>query len=236
VFPLDWTDDKTGEKSSGYREKGYFPDAVINFLALLGWNAGTEQEIFSMDELIQNFSLEKCSKSGAKFDFEKCKWFNHKYLQSKSSEKLSEYLIPIYQRHNIAFDNQKLLSAIDALKARVTFPQDLFDLTVFFFVAPTTFNENDVKKRWKENTPKFLTELVSVLESVPNFDNEFETEKIVIDWCQRQGYALGNVMNPFRLTLVGEMKGPQIFTITKIIGKDETIKRLKYALDILSYS
>ena len=233
VFPLDWVDKTTGEKSSGYREAGYFPEAVINFLALLGWNSGTEQEIFSMDKLINAFSLERCSKSGAKFDYEKGKWFNHKYLQTKSAEELAQYIIPIFSEKNIAFDNSKLLQAIDAVKERATFPQDIFDLIEFFFVAPQTFNENDVKKRWKEDTSQLLTELVSVLETIEDFYDEHLTEEKVKQWCEQKGYGLGNVMNPFRLTLVGELKGPQMFVITKILGKEETIKRLKYALETI---
>jgi len=249
VFPLDWLDKTTGEKSSGYREAGYFPEAVINFLALLGWNPGTEQEIFSMQELIDTFSLERCSKSGAKFDYEKGKWFNHKYLQTKSAKELAEYVIPFFKARHCGLDPQspknkeiaafaamtertKLLLAIDAVKERATFPKDIFDLIEFFFVAPQTFNENDVKKRWKDDTSQLLTELVSVLEEIEDFDNEHFTEDKVKQWCE-QNYGLGNVMNPFRLALVGEMKGPQMFVITKILGKEETIKRLKYALKML---
>ncbi|MDR3327532.1 MAG: glutamate--tRNA ligase [Prevotellaceae bacterium] len=234
VFPLDWIDEKTGEKSSGYREAGYFPEAVINFLALLGWNSGTEQEIFSMEELIQIFSLERCSKSGAKFDFEKGKWFNHKYLQVRNSENLAKYLIPVFKEKNIDFDKNKLLEAIDAVKERATFPKDLFDLLLFFFVAPQDFNENDVKKRWKEETSQLLTELIPVLESMENFDNEYLTEETVKQWCEQKVCNLGSVMNPFRLTLVGEMKGPQMFVVTKILGKNETLKRLKFALEKLN--
>jgi glutamyl-tRNA synthetase len=233
VFPLDWTDPKTGEQSSGYREAGYFSEAVINFLALLGWNPGTEQEIFSMEELIQAFSLERCSKSGAKFDFEKGKWFNHKYLQVRDNEELAKYLVPIFNEKNIAFDQSKLLLAIDALKERATFPKDLFDLIAFFFVAPQTFNENDVKKRWKEDTTQLLTELIPVLESIESFDNEHLAEETVKQWCEEKDYNLGAIMNPFRLTLVGEMKGPQMFVITKILGKEEVIKRWKYDLENL---
>jgi glutamyl-tRNA synthetase len=242
VFPLDFIDKKTGEKASGYREAGYFPEAVINFLALLGWNSGTEQEFFSMQQLIDTFSLERCSKSGAKFDYEKGKWFNHKYLQIKPAEELAKYLLPIFNEKypdnpqfsifNFQFYS-KLILAIDALKERAAFPKDLFDLLLFFFVAPVDFPENDVKKRWKEETPKYLTELLSVLESIQDFDNEELAEETVKVWCEAQGYGLGNVMNPFRLTLAGEMKGPQMFVITKILGKEETIKRLRYALETL---
>ena len=235
VFPLDWTDPKSSEKASGYREAGYMPEAVINFLAFLGWNPGTEQEIFSMEQLIEAFSLERCSKSGARFDFEKGKWFNHKYLQLKKAEDLAPQIASMFEQ-KIEKDSEeydKLLMAIDALKDRASFPREIYDLIRFFFVAPVEFNEADVKKRWKQDTPKYLRELLPILESIEDFSDEHKAEERVKEWCEEQGYGLGNVMNPFRLTLVGEMKGPQMFVITKILGKEETIKRLKYALETI---
>lgn len=235
VFPLDWTDPKSGEKASGYREAGYLPEAVINFLALLGWNPGTEQEIFSMQELIEQFSFERCSKSGARFDFEKAKWFNHKYLQEKSAEELAPTILPMFAEkiEKGSADYQKLLLAIDAMKERASFPKEIYDLVEFFFVAPKEFNEKDVAKRWKAETPKYLSELLTVLEGIDDFSDDERAEAIVKAWCEAQGYSLGNVMNPFRLTLVGEMKGPQMFVFTKILGKEETLKRLKYALETI---
>ncbi len=231
VFPLDWQDPKTGEKSAGYREAGYFPEAVINFLALLGWNPGTEQEIFSMEELIDGFSLERCSKSGAKFDFEKGKWFNHKYLQTYTSDELSKQVAPIL---NIDLANgmeyNKLLMAVESIKERATFSSELKDLVAFFFVSPNSFREADVKKRWKSNTPTILTDLIDKLQSIDSFEDEHATEENVKKWCEDKGYSIGNVMNPLRLVLVGEMKGPHIFTIIKILGKEETVKRIQFAL------
>lgn len=233
VFPIDWTDKTTGEKAAGYREAGYFPEAVINFLALLGWNSGTEQELFSMDELIKAFSLERCSKSGARFDYEKGKWFNHKYLQMKSKEELAKYVIPFFEPDYFADRNRynMLLTAIDAVKERASFPKDLFDLVEFFFFAPKSFDEQDIKKRWKEDTSEIMEGLAQLLSAIPSFDDEHSTEETVKGWCEAMGYSLGAVMNPFRLVLVGQMKGPHIFTITRILGKEESIKRIKYALN-----
>ena len=235
VFPLDWTDPVTGEKTSGYREAGYFPEAVINFLALLGWNPGSEQEIFSKEELIEAFSLERCSRSGARFDYEKGKWFNHKYLQTKPTEELAKYIMPFFA-DNIFDDKdkyRKLLAAIDSVKERATFPKELFELVEFFFTAPESFADSDLKKRWKEDTPRLLTELAEILRTLPNLDDEQATEESVKQWCEAKGYSLGAVMNPFRLVLVGQMKGPHIFTITRILGKTETINRINSALKII---
>ncbi len=235
VFPIDWTDKTTGEKAAGYREAGYFPEAVINFLALLGWNSGTEQELFSMDELIKAFSLERCSKSGARFDYEKGKWFNHKYLHMKSKEELAKYVLPFFEPDYFADINRynMLLTAIDAVKERASFPKDLFDLVEFFFFAPKSFDEQDIKKRWKEDTSEIMEGLAQLLSAIPSFDDEHSTEETVKGWCEAMGYSLGAVMNPFRLVLVGQMKGPHIFTITRILGKEESIKRIKYALNTI---
>ncbi|MGN0186718.1 MAG: glutamate--tRNA ligase [Paludibacteraceae bacterium] len=233
VFPLEWHDPKTGEVSSGYRESGYLPEAVVNFLALLGWNPGNDQEVMSMDELIRLFNLEKCSKSGAKFDYEKGKHFNHIYLQKKSDAELAQVIIAKLNELGIAPDVRKAEAAVASMKERATFVNDLWDLCRFFFVAPTTFNEKDVQKRWKPETPALLTDLKAFLQTLDTFDNAEQTEATVKAWCETKGYGLGNVMNPFRLTLVGEMRGPQMFAITQILGKDEVLRRLAYALETI---
>ena len=230
VFPLEWRDPKTGDISSGYRESGYLPEAVINFLALLGWNPGNNQEVMSLDELVELFNIEKCSKSGAKFDYEKGKYFNHLYLQKKSDAELAKIVQAKLDELNIIANSEKVEMAVAAMKERATFTNDLWDLCAFFFVAPTTFNEKDVQKRWKTDTSTLLSDLLSKLETMDSFDDAEKTEEEVKTWCETKGYGLGSVMNPFRLTLVGEMKGPQMFLITKILGKDEVVKRLKYAL------
>ena len=233
VFPLEWHDPKTGDVSSGYRESGYLPEAVINFLALLGWNPGNDQEVLSMDELIKLFNIEKCSKSGAKFDYEKGKHFNHIYLQQKSNAELAQVVLDKLAELGLEADATKVEMAVAAMKERATFTKDLWDLCRFFFVAPKEFNEKDVQKRWKENTPTLLNDLLQFLETIDCFDNAEQTEETVKAWCEEKGYGLGNVMNPFRLTLVGEMKGPHMFTITQILGKDEVLRRLQYALNTI---
>ncbi|MGM9817949.1 MAG: glutamate--tRNA ligase [Paludibacteraceae bacterium] len=233
VFPLEWHDPKTGEVSSGYRESGYLPEAVVNFLALLGWNPGNDQEVMSMDELIHLFNLEKCSKSGAKFDYEKGKHFNHLYLQKKSDSELAQVIIAKLNELGLEPDVQKAEAAVAAMKERATFVNDLWDLCRFFFVAPKEFNEKDVQKRWKPETPAMLTDLHAFLQTLDTFDNAEQTEATVKAWCEKKGYGLGNVMNPFRLTLVGEMRGPQMFAITQILGKDEVLRRLAYALETI---
>ncbi|MBO7316022.1 MAG: glutamate--tRNA ligase, partial [Paludibacteraceae bacterium] len=234
VFPLEWNDPKTGDISSGYRESGYLPEAVINFLALLGWNPGNDQEVLSMEELIKLFSLEKCSKSGAKFDYEKGKHFNHIYLQQKSNTELAQVVLAKLAELGLEVDTAKVEMAVATMKERATFTKDLWDLCAFFFVAPTHFNEKDVQKRWKENTPALLSDLLQFLKTIDSFDNADKTEETVKAWCEEKGYGLGNVMNPFRLTLVGEMRGPHMFTITQVLGKEEVMRRLDFALETIN--
>lgn len=231
VFPLEWHDPKSGEISSGYRESGYLPQAVINFLALLGWNPGDDQEIMSMDELISKFSFEHCSKAGAKFDFEKGKWFNHKYLQEMSDTDLSKLFAPILAEHGHADADMETVARIVALvKGRINFVKDLWDQSKFFFEAPQSYNEKDVRKRWKEGTAEIMGELITVLEGIEDFTSA-PSEKIVLDWIASKEYHLGNVMNAFRLTVVGECKGPHMFDITEILGKEETIKRIRQGIE-----
>ena len=232
VFPLEWHDPKTGEVSSGYREAGYLPEAVINFLALLGWNPGNDQEILSMDDLIKLFSLEKCSKNGAKFDFEKGKWFNLKYIQNKSNEELTELFLPILQEKGISADPAKTAKIIGLVKDRISFVKELWAQTSYFFIAPESYEEKSVKKRWKEDTPEQMKELIEILENITDFASE-DTEKIVLGWITENNYHMGNVMNAFRLAVVGECKGPHMFDITTILGKEETIKRIKKAIEVL---
>ncbi len=231
VFPLEWHDPKTGEVSSGYREAGYLPEAVINFLALLGWNPGNDEEIFSMDELIKLFSLERCSKSGARFDYEKGKWFNHKYLQKKSNEELAELFAPTLAEHHIDEpDKARLAHIIGLVKERVSFVKELWDQLSFFYVAPESYDPKAIKKRWKPETPAIMQELIALLEGLDNFESK-ATEEVVIPWIEKNGYHMGNVMNAFRLAVVGECRGPHMFDITEIIGKEETLRRLRVALE-----
>lgn len=232
VFPLEWKDPKTGDISSGYREAGYLPEAVINFLALLGWNPGNDQEIMSMDDLIRLFSLDRCSKSGAKFDYEKGKWFNHKYIQQKSNAEIAEMFIPVLAENGIEASKAMVETVVGLVKERVNFVKELWGQSSFFFIAPESFDEKTAKKRWKAESPEQMTELAGVLASIEDFSAE-NTETIVKGWIEAKGYHLGNVMNAFRLAVVGESKGPHMFDITAVIGKEETIARLNKAVATL---
>ncbi len=232
VFPLEWHDPKTGEVSSGYREQGYFPEAVINFLALLGWNPGTEQEIFSLDELVSLFDISKCSKAGAKFAYEKGIWFNHEYILKKSNEEIAALFEPIVKEHCPEETSERILHVTEMMKDRVSFIKELWPLCSFFFEAPTTYDEKTVKKRWKEDSARVMTELISVLEGISDFSLENQEQRVHA-WIEDKGYKLGNVMNAWRLTLVGEGKGPGMFDISAFLGKDETIARMKRAIEVL---
>jgi len=231
VFPLQWCDPKTGEISSGYRETGYLPEALLNFLALLGWNPGDDREILSMKELIDLFSLEKCSKNGAKFDYKKAEWFNHQYIQLKSNEALAELFLPILKEKGITASWDKVVKIVGLIKERVHFTTELWNQSAFFFTAPDAYDEKTVSKRWKKDSPEKMQALISVLQTVDDFSAS-ATEAAVMSWIESNGYSTGEIMNAFRLALVGESKGPHIFDITEIIGKEETIKRLK---TIMSY-
>ena len=232
VFPLRWTDPKSGETSRGYREDGYFPEAVINFLALLGWNPGTEQEIFSLDELVPLFDISKCSKAGAKFAYEKAIWFNHEYILKKSNEEIATLFEPIVKEHCPNETSERILEVTRMMKDRVSFVHELWPLCSFFFVAPTEYDEKTAKKRWKEDSAQQLTELIGVLEGIDDFSLENQ-EQIVHAWIEQKEYKLGNIMNAWRLTLVGEGKGPGMFDISAFLGKEETIRRMKRAIEVL---
>lgn len=233
VFPLEWHDPKSGEISSGYREKGYLPQAVVNFLALLGWNPGDDTEIMSMEQLIAKFSLDHCSKAGARFAFEKGKWFNHEYLMAMPGEELLRLFKPVLEAHGVNpadFSDEYIVKAIDMVKGRANFVNDLWDQGRFFFVAPTEYAEKDIKKRWKEDTPRQMQELIAQLEALDDFSSK-SAEEVILGWIASKEYHLGNVMNAFRLAVVGECKGPHMFDITELLGKDETVARLRLAID-----
>ena len=232
VFPLEWHDPKSGEVSSGYRESGYLPEAVINFLALLGWNPGNDQEIMSMDELIKLFDLHRCSKAGAKFDYEKGKWFNHEYILMKSDAEIAELFMPILKEHGIDAPMETVTTVVGLMKGRVSFIKELWDTCKFFFVAPESYDEKTVKKRWKEDSAERMTELADLLESLDDFSLAHQ-EEVVMKWIEDKGYHLGNIMNAFRLTLVGEGKGPHMFDISAVLGKDETVRRMRRAIEVL---
>lgn len=232
VFPLEWHDPKTGEVSSGYRESGYFPEAVVNFLALLGWNPGTEQELFSLEELVEAFDISKCSKSGAKFDYQKGIWFNHEYILRKSNEEIADLFAPIVANNGVDESMERIRTVVSLMKDRVSFVRELWDLCSFFFLPPTEYDEKTVRKRWKEYSAQQMTELVEVLEGIDDFSVEGQ-EPVVMKWVEDKGYKLGDIMNAFRLALVGIGKGPGMFDISAFLGKEETLRRLRRAVEIL---
>ncbi|WP_278909569.1 glutamate--tRNA ligase [Leyella stercorea] len=232
VFPLEWHDPKTGDVSSGYRESGYFPEAVVNFLALLGWNPGTEQELFTLDELVQAFDIHKCSKAGARFDYQKGIWFNHEYMLKKSNEEVANLFAPIVANNGVDETMERITKVVAMMKDRVNFVKELWPLCSFFFIAPTEYDEKTVKKRWKADSAKVMSELADVLEGIDDFSVEGQ-EPVVMKWVEEKGYKLGDVMNAFRLTLVGIGKGPGMFDISAFLGKEETLKRLRKAIEVL---
>ena len=232
VFPLEWHDPKTGDVSSGYRESGYFPEAVVNFLALLGWNPGTEQELFTLDELVQAFDIHKCSKAGARFDYQKGIWFNHEYMLKKSNEEVANLFAPIVANNGVDESMERITKVVAMMKDRVNFVKELWPLCSFFFIAPTEYDEKTVKKRWKTDSAKVMGELADVLEGIDDFSVEGQ-EPVVMKWIEEKGYKLGDVMNAFRLTLVGIGKGPGMFDISAFLGKEETLKRMRKAIEVL---
>ena len=232
VFPLEWHDPKTGEVSAGYRESGYFPEAVINFLAFLGWNPGTEREMYSLDELVPLFDITKCSKAGARFDYQKGIWFNHEYILQKTPSEIAELFAPIVRANGVDTSIERVTKVVEMMKDRVNFVKELWPLCSFFFVAPTEYDEKTRKKRWKEDSAQAMGELATLIEELDDFSVEAQ-EKAVHEWIEQKGYKLGNIMNAWRLTLVGEGKGPGMFDISAFLGKEETLARMKRAIETL---
>lgn len=230
VFPLEWHDPKSGEVSMGYREKGYFPEAVINFLALLGWNPGTEQEIFTIDELIQTFSLERVSKSGAKFDFEKAKWFNHKYLQMQPEENISREFGKILAEKNIHCTDAYRDTVVHLMKERAHFVPDLWTDSSFFFQRPESYDAKAVAKRWQEETPEHLRAFCDILKQIQPWNMQ-KAHDAIMEYVGAHGCNMGKIMNSLRLCLVGETKGPDIFTIIDLLGVEESIERIALGID-----
>lgn len=229
VFPLQWTDPLSGDVSSGYREAGYLPEAVVNFLALLGWNPGNDRDLMRMDELVELFDLERCSKSGAKFDYEKGKWFNHQYIQQSDNSRLAELLAPTLQTEGVEADSAKLCEVIGLVKERAQLLGDLWPQMSFFFVAPTSYDEKTVKKRWKADSAEQIHRLAAQLETIAPFEAT-RLEEQVKAWIEAEGLHLGNLMNATRLSLVGEPKGPHVFDIMAVLGREETLRRLHTAV------
>ena len=232
VFPLAYTNEDSGDVSNGYREDGYFSDAFINMLAFLGWNPGTEQEIFSLKELIEAFDLKRVSKSGAKFNPEKASWFNQQYMQTKENAALTELYMPILEEKGINSDADFVLKVVSSIKERAVFVKDFWGLSNFFFITPTEFDAKASKKNWKPETGLLMTELISVLEKIHDFSSE-NTEKEIKDWITAKEIGFGKIMQPLRLSIVGKLAGPHLFDIIAMIGKKETVKRIEIAIDKL---
>ncbi len=228
VFPLQWKTAE-GDSFSGYREDGYLPEAVVNMLAFLGWNPGTEQEIFSLEELISSFELERVHKAGAKFDPEKTKWFQHQYLQKVDDEKVSKDFIQLLKEKNISTEDIDIKKIVSLLKERATFVSDLWGQGSFFFEAPKSYDQKASEKAFKPETRELLQNVVSILKDLQEFSTENISEKVK-SWITSENIGFGKVMMPLRLALVGEMKGPDVFEIAAILGKDETIKRIEKAM------
>jgi len=232
VFPLQWKDPKTGELSRGYREDGYFPEAFINMLALLGWNPGDERELFSLQELIEAFSIERVNKSGARFDPEKAKWFNHQYLIKKDDAELADYFMPLLHDHGVTADKEFVIKVIRLVKERAFFVKDLWEQSYFFFEAPKEYDAKAVKKRWKAASYEQMKELMEILKTIEPFEPENIEEKVK-SWIENKNYGMGVVMNAFRLLVVGALKGPHLFDIVALIGKEETLRRMENGIETL---
>ncbi len=228
VFPLEWKA-PNGDVSSGYRESGYFPEAVINMLVLLGWNPGTEQEIFSIDELIEIFTLERITKAGARFDLEKAKWFNQQYLQQKSNKELAALFEQDLKKRGVHEELSKIEKIVSLIKERSAFVSDFWEQSSFFFEAPIEYDEKTRKKFWKEQTPEIVTDCLKIISEVEDFSSSMIEEGIKV-FVEKNELGFGKVMNPLRLAIVGAGKGPHLFDIMEIIGKKETILRLEKAL------
>lgn len=230
VFPLSWND------STGYKEAGFFPQAVVNFLAMLGWNPGTEQELFSLQELVEAFTLERVNKSGARFDPEKTKWYNQQYMQETSDTELAHMFLeqPIAEQKELAksFSKAFIVSVVSLIKERAIFVSDFWELSHYFYEAPEMYNEKAAKKQWKEETSNVMNALITVLKGISDFSSEnIETQVKV--WISENELSFGKVMPPLRLVLVGDMKGPHIFDIMGLIGKDESMDRIERAISRL---
>ena len=232
VFPLQWTDPFTGEVSSGYRESGYFPEAVINMLAFLGWNPGTEAEFFTLSDLVDAFSFDRVGKSGARFDPEKAKWYNQQYLKSKSDEELTSLFIPVLQKKGFPINPRYIKKVTTMIKERLVFPQDFWDQAFYFFEGPESYDQQMQKKIWKEETPGIIASVKELLKGANDFSSA-GLEALIKEFIERSNLGFGRVAAPLRLLIVGSGMGPHLFDILEMIGKEETIKRIRKGLEII---
>jgi glutamyl-tRNA synthetase len=230
VFPLKWRDKATGEVTLGYKEEGFLSEAVINFLALLGWNAGSEKEIFSMQELIETFSLERVNKSGARFDYEKAKWFNHAYIQKRSNSELAQLFHPLLLEKSISTNKKYLEQVAGLIKGRINLINDFWEQAAFFFVRPVAYDEKVIQKHWKEDTPLHLIEIKQIIDNIKPFDKRQAHDKIM-EFITEQDLNIGQIMNCLRLAIVGTAKGPDLFNIIGLLGQNETMTRIQLAIE-----
>jgi glutamyl-tRNA synthetase len=232
VFPLEWKDPRSGEVSAGYREAGYFPEACINILAFLGWNPGTEKELYSLDELISDFDLAKVGRSGAKFDPDKAKWYNHQYLQQQPVEELARLFTAILDERGVQPDKEKVEAVVGLTRERAVFVADLWEHAGFFFEAPAGYDEKAVKKRWKDDSPVLMQALSEVLRAIEPFEATNIEERVKGE-IEQSGWNMGAVMNAWRLLLVGDLKGPSLFRTAEILGKEEVLRRVELGISEL---
>ncbi len=230
VFPLEWHDPKSGEVSSGYREQGYLPQAVVNMLALLGWHPGTDQELMTMDELIKLFDISHISKNGAKFSLDKAKWFQHEYFQQLGDEEVASYLEAQLKEHGINAEHGYVAKVASMMKERITFPSELWDTCCYFFQAPTEYNEKDVAKRWTPDMHIHMQKVIDILNTVP-FEHDAIHKALLDDYIAANGLNTGKVMNSLRIAVVGRTVGPDMITLILTIGKEETIRRVERAIE-----
>ncbi|EAR13620.1 glutamyl-tRNA synthetase [Polaribacter irgensii 23-P] len=232
VFPLAYVDETSGTISSGYKEDGYFSDAFINMLVFLGWNPGTEKELFTLAELVQEFELKRVSKSGAKFNPDKANWFNQQYMQTTDNKVLTDLYIPILEEKGVHAEKKFVLKVVESIKERAVFVKDFWPLSDFFFEAPTVFDPKASAKNWKPETALLMTEVINILLKIETFSTE-NTEKAVKEWIAEKEISFGKVMQPLRISLVGKLAGPHLFDIINLIGKEESIQRIRYAIEKL---
>ncbi|MBX2842109.1 MAG: glutamate--tRNA ligase [Flammeovirgaceae bacterium] len=233
VFPIAWNDKKSGEVFSGYREDGFLPDAFINFLSLLGWNPGGEQEIFDMEGLIEAFSIEKVGKSGTKFDFEKAKWFNQQYIKVKTDQELSGFLLDILQEKGIPCSTEKAERIAGLMKERVTFIQDFYESAQYFFQAPENYDEKTVRKKWKSDVAEVLNEYQQAISGIEDF-NEVSAKECLVGILEKNEMGLGKVMPPLRVAISGVAGGPDLMPILEVLGKEEVANRIRTAIEKLN--
>ncbi len=230
VFPLNWKNPDTGEESKGFHERGFLPDAFVNMLALLGWNPGTEQEIFTMEELIDSFSIERIGKSGSKFDFEKAKWFNQQYIHKKSGKQLAELFQPLLKQNGIERDDAFIAQVCEKLHDRVTFVEDFLTAGIYFFKRPVSYDEKTIAKRWKPESKAVFEKLISELATLQDFSSA-SVDKFVHDFVAANNLGMGDVLPVFRVLLSGVTQGPAVFDIAALLGKEETIARMKLSVE-----